>query len=64
MSPNVKSSLLAAVIAIVIWTVMSLIFDMDRSSLVLWAVIFFVGTFVVTLAISTFISRRMDSSRR
>lgn len=57
MSSNVKSSLAAGAIALAIWLVMSLIFVDDTSSLPLTALLFFAGTFVVTLAISTVIAR-------
>lgn len=60
--PHVLSSLVAAVIAAVAWTVMALIFD--APNVALWAVIFAVGTFVVTLAISTVIANRAGRTQR
>ncbi|MGB3330308.1 MAG: hypothetical protein WBA46_15215 [Thermomicrobiales bacterium] len=52
-----RSSLTAAVIAVIVWVVMGLLFMDDRGTVALWAVIFAIGTFVITYAIATAIGR-------
>jgi uncharacterized membrane protein len=57
-SENVRSGLTAPAIAVVIWVVMALLFDVGSKSMIaLWAVIFAVAAFVISTVITTLVDR-------
>ncbi len=57
-SENVRSGLTASAIAVVIWVVMALLFDVGSKSMIaLWAVIFAVAAFVISTVITTLVDR-------
>jgi len=62
----VRSGLAASAIAVVVWVVMALIFDVgSRSVIALWAVIFAVVAFVVAIVIAMLVhgSKQRDTLR-
>ena len=57
-NPNIRSSLIAAAIVVVVWVIMAFIFSVGSAGeIALWAVIFALATFVITMVISTVIDR-------
>lgn len=58
---TLRSGLIGAVIAAVIWIVIAALTGADASTIWVVAVILLVGTFVVSVLISTFITKRQRS---
>lgn len=62
MTPNLRSGLLAGLISSVIWMMISTAVGMGKGSVIIGGLVFLIGTWLITTAISTIISRRSDSS--
>jgi hypothetical protein len=58
MNANVRSGVLAGLIASVIWMIISTLVDLSKAAVVVGGLAFLVGTALVTIAVSTIIAKR------
>lgn len=63
MNANVRSGVLAGLIASVIWMIISTLVDLSKAAVVVGGLAFLVGTALVSIAISTIIAKRATATR-
>jgi riboflavin transporter FmnP len=61
-TPNLRSGLLGGLISSVIWMIISTAVGMGKGPVIIGGLVFLIGTWLITTAISTIIARRRSGS--